>query len=157
MLILAMMLAAIAGEAPPLPPPPKRKPDPEPDPVDRFFMAGNSMGKTYRIVVPGFTREHGEQAAEELKARLSDAYGQEVILDGVEWKIGVDHAAETPPLRGRRVFDGGAIEGTFTLSIDHPPRHRPLEFPPWAPPRRVADPEKKRARKAQKRARRAGR
>ena len=89
--LLMLAMASATDDQPP--PPPKREPDPEPGPVDRLPMAGNSMGKTHRIVDP----------------------------------------------------------------IDHPPRHRPLQFPPWAPSRRVADPEKKRARKAQKRARRAGR
>lgn len=50
-------------------------------------------------------------------------------------------------------------------SFDEPPdehymqavRQRSRGLTPWAPLRRVADPEKKRARKAQKKARRAGR
>jgi len=49
-------------------------------------------------------------------------------------------------------------------SFDEPPdehymqavRQRFRGLTPWAPSRRVADPEKKRARKAQKKARRAG-
>lgn len=125
MLFLAMMLAAISGDLPPLPPPPKPEPDPEPEPGSRV--------------------------------RLSDASGREVTLDGVEWEIGVDHAA----LPSKRVFsrnEPSEAKGTFTLYLNHPPRHRPLDaMLPLAPPRRTADPEKKRARKAQKKARRAGR
>ena len=120
MLFLAMMLAAIAGEAPPLPPPPK----PEPDPDSRI--------------------------------RLSDASGREVILDGVEWQIGVDHATSPPTTAAIRVSN---VEDTATVRLRPVPNREPL-FPParpWAPSRRVADPQKKRARKAQKMARRAGR
>jgi hypothetical protein len=62
-----------------------------------------------------------------------------------EWKISADYA------------DAMADRCVFALHPKHQPRQRPLQFPPWAPSRRVADPGKKRARKAQKKARRAGR
>ena len=171
-LLLLLALASIPDNQPP--PPPKREPDPEPDPWPRvmhpaqmevlrderewLYRMGNSVGKTYRIVDPGFTREQAERAVEGLKARLSDASGQVVMLDGVEWQIGVDHAV-SPPTSAFRVPDGVAAGGTATIHRRPVPNRQPLwpASQPWIPQRRVADPEKKRARKAQKRARRAGR
>lgn len=148
--LLLLAMASVPDNQPLLPPPPKPEPDPEPEPGS--------------------------------KIRLSDASGREVILDGVEWQIGVDHAAGAPErphvmhlaqmqaLRdeSRRILlrAGNSVGKTCVgHSFDEPPdehymqavRQRSRGLTPWAPLRRVADPEKKRARKAQKKARRAGR
>ena len=64
-------------------------------------------------------------------------------LERAEWKISADYA------------DAMADRCVFALHPNHQLRQRPYHA--WAPSRRVADPQKKRARKAQKKARRAGR
>ena len=123
---LLIALASIPGDPPP--PPPKREPEPD-DPL-LILRLPNSMGKSYQILDPGFTREQAQRAVDELQASIHGSLDE-------------------PP-------DEQYMQ-TLRLHRNHPPRQRPLQFPPWAPSRRVADPAKKRARKAQKRARRAGR
>lgn len=158
---LLLTLASIPGDQPP--PPPKREPDPEPDPWPRvmhpaqmevlrderewLYRMGNSVGKTYRIVDPGFTRQQAERALDGLKVRLSDGSGQEAA------------AFDEPPDEHYMQALCQRLEGTATIHRRPVPNRQPLwpASQPWIPPRRVADPEKKRARKAQKRARRAGR
>ena len=144
--LLLLTMASIPGDQPP-PPPPKREPDPEPDPVDRLYRMGNRVGKSYRIVDPGFTREQAQRALDGLKVRLSDGSGQEAA------------AFDEPPDEHYMQALCQRLEGTATIHRRPVPKREP-SWPasqPWIPPRRVADPEKKRARKAQKRARRAGR
>lgn len=82
------------------------------------------------------------------RVRLSDASGREVTLDGVEWRIGVDHA------------DPAGDRSVFSLHPNHPPTGNSMGKTLAGRGRSVArpaDPEKKRARKAQKKARRARR
>ena len=127
---LFLLLAAASTFDDPPPPPPKREPEPDDPPL--------------KLLPP------------KMQSWL-DCGPDPLVVPPPEPFVG---------LRAMVAAEGTAV---FSGSFDEPPDaqymqalHRHMrggqsQLPPCIPSRRVADPEKKRARKAQKKARRAGR
>ena len=80
------------------------------------ICTGNSMGKTYQIVGPGFTGEQAQRAVERLKARLSDAFGQEVNPDGAPSSVQRDTCTIVEPLAALAGGPGAVVEDAPTAA-----------------------------------------